>query len=408
MRRLSRIILGTLLFARLWVPPACAEGFNLAGLLDTKTTLVPGAGNGEAFSFGLEEYANLRLETDIGEYMTMRAAFNLIAAAGTPARIAGMGSAAGFSPLASTAFVGGENYIAAMELERLYCRITHGAAEVEAGLMRLAFGYGQVFSSSDYLNPRNPLAPDARPRGSLGVSASFYPPPPNIPLFDRLMDGRIQTFLAAPRNPLNSNGKGILFGLLGEQHWDRWSLQGMYHYEAPDDGSRYGAHRIGLSVKADVVVGLTLDALYQYNHEEKTDGEGLSVSLGADYSFYAGKCYVLGTYLFSGRDSTTSRKEAATGFTNRHYFYALFRYSFTDYTRGSLQCLAGFDDISFTPVVGVEHEVFQGLTLILTCQVPLDRDLFTRDGKRGELGPLPPGADEGAYELFTLNARLRF
>ncbi|MDR2517880.1 MAG: hypothetical protein LBD13_00510 [Spirochaetaceae bacterium] len=390
--------------------PAYAGDITLSGLLDTRAALAPGAGEAEAFSFGLEEYANLRLLTDIGDYMTVRAAFNLIAAAGTPARAADAVSAGGGggSSLVSTGYVGGENYVAAMELERLYCQIDVAAANLEAGLMRLAFGYGQVFSPSDYLNPRNPLMPDARLRGILGVSGSFYPPIPDCFLLSRLTDARIQVFAAAPRNPLNSSGKGFLFGLLGEQHWETWSVQGMYHYEAPDGGSRYGVHRIGMSAKVDLVLGVTFDALYQYNHEEKTAVEGLSASVSADYSFYEGKCYVIGAYLFSGQDSSTSRGAAPSGFANRHYGYAMFQYSFTDYTRASIQFLASFEDLSCTPVIGVEHEVFQGLTVSLTCQAPLDRDLFTGSGERGELGPVPPGAGGGVYALFTLKARLRF
>ncbi|MDR2495280.1 MAG: hypothetical protein LBD24_08680 [Spirochaetaceae bacterium] len=388
---------------------------TLSGLLDTKASFVPVAGpEADRFSFGFEEYANLRLKTDAGEYITFHAACNLIAAAGIPARTAEAIGASGSSALLSTNFVAGENYAAALELERLYCRITRGALDVDAGLMRLAFGYGTVFSSSDYLNPRNPLFPDARPRGVLGISAAYYP---EVPGGSGGTDIKVQTFAAAPRNPLDGSGRGALFGALGECHWDAASLQGMYHFEAPDRGSGYGVHRAGLSVKtdavirrrlsSDIIIGLTLDALYQYNHEALTGIDGLSVSAGADYSFYDGKWYVAAAYLFSGRESTTSRIRTPAGFANRHYLYALCRYHFTDYTRAGLHGIAGFDDLSFTPVATVEHEVFQGFTLSLTCQVPLDRDLFTGNGKRGEFGPLPPDAAEGAYARITLKALLR-
>jgi hypothetical protein len=63
-------------------------------------------------------------------------------------------------------------------------------------------------------------------------------------------------------------------------------------------------------------------------------------------------------------------------------------------------------DLSFTPVLTAEHELFQGFTLSLNCQIPLDRSVS--GGAAGEFGPLPPGAAAGRYFQTTLKARLRF
>lgn len=374
-----------------------AEGPSISGILDSKVSLAPGAGDADACSFGIEEYANLRMQTKIRDNAVFYAAFNLIAVAGSSAKSALEFSGLNSTGLLSTPFVGGENYAAAMELERLYVRVNSDYADVDIGLMRLAFGYGQVFGPSDFLSPRNPLFPDARPRGILGASAAFYPG-----------DTKLLGFGAAPKDPLNSKGEGFLFGLLGEHHWDMLSLQGLYGFETPRRESAYGIHRIGLSVKVDWEAGVFADGLYTYNHEAGSDIDGLAVSIGVDYSFYDGKWYVLAEYLFSGAASGTSRQEALTGFSNRNYLYGMIRYSFTDYTNAALACLAGFDDISFAPILTLNHELFQGLTLSLSGQIPLDRDLFTGSGERGELGPVPPEQTQGKYALITLKARLRF
>jgi hypothetical protein len=211
-------------------------------------------------------------------------------------------------------------------------------------------------------------------------------------------------FTAAPKDPLNSKGEGFLFGLLGEHHWDRLSLQGVYAFETPQDTSASGVHRAGLSIKVDWEVGIFADLLYAYNHSAGTDIDGLSASAGLDYSFYDGKFYVLAEYLFSGTVSATSRQEILTGFSNRNYLYASIRYSFTDYTNASLACLTGFDDISFAPIITVEEELFQGLTLSLSSRIPLDQDVFSGSGEHGEFGPVTTGS----HVFFTVKARLRF
>jgi hypothetical protein len=113
---------------------------------------------------------------------------------------------------------------------------------------------------------------------------------------------------------------------------------------------------------------------------------------------------VLVEYLFSGTVSATSRQEILTGFSNRNYLYASIRYSFTDYTNASLACLVGFDDVSFAPIVTVEHELLQGLTLSLSGRIPLDRDLFSGNGDLGEFGPVTAKS----HALITVKARLRF
>ncbi|MDR2080095.1 MAG: hypothetical protein LBP74_10285, partial [Treponema sp.] len=73
-----------------------------------------------------------------------------------------------------------------------------------------------------------------------------------------------------------------------------------------------------------------------------------------------------------------------------------------------LACLSAFSDVSFSPVLGAEHELFQGFTLSLSGRFRLDQDLFSGDGNRGELGPIPPGASGGSRFMLTARVRLLF
>jgi hypothetical protein len=86
----------------------------------------------------------------------------------------------------------------------------------------------------------------------------------------------------------------------------------------------------------------------------------------------------------------------------------MMHYGFNDYTSAGVSLIAGLEDLSFMPILSVEHEMFQGCALTVTGQIPLDRDLFRDDGSHGELGPLPPGQTKGAYFILTAKVRLRF
>jgi hypothetical protein len=377
---------------------------SFSGLLDTKVTMSAGAEDSPPFSIGLEEYANLRMQFKIRDSAIFYSAFNLIAASGSDLHNAALLGAANAGPgLMGTAFVAGENYAAALELERLYFRVNSDYADFDAGLMRLAFGYSMVFGPSDFLNPKNPLKPDARLRGILGAAVSVYP----------LDDAKFLAFAAGPKNPFAAEGEGSFTGLSWDQHWNKASLQALYAYETPKPNSEWGIHRAGLSLKADLELGIVADALYTWNPEGDFGIAGLSAAAGLDYSLADGKLYVLAEYLYSGEQSATARNAGnLSGFAEQNYLYASARYSFSDYTNGGLACIFGFDDVSFTPVLSLDHNIFQGLTLSLSAQVPLDRDLFTGNGKRGELGPIPPGqaagSERGAYFTFTTKLQLRY
>jgi hypothetical protein len=122
---------------------------------------------------------------------------------------------------------------------------------------------------------------------------------------------------------------------------------------------------------------------------------------------------VLAEYLYNGDASSTSGS-----FSNNNYLYTGLTWRFNDFTNIGFALISCFDDVSFTPVITFSHDLFQGAALTVTAQIPLDRDLFSANGKRGELGPIPPdrlqpfwdgttGAGQRIGRYFDLSARLR-
>ena len=98
---------------------------TVSGVFDSTLALRAGAGDSPAFSFGIEEYANIRFRTRLRERGSIDGAVNFIAAAGhyatdvklmteQPANVP-----AGFS---LTPYVYGQNFIAGKEAAQAQCR----------------------------------------------------------------------------------------------------------------------------------------------------------------------------------------------------------------------------------------------------------------------------------------------
>jgi hypothetical protein len=378
-------------FALFTITGSLFSQITVSGLLDSSVSMRTGAGDSPAFSYGVEEYANLRMQAKLREFAAVFCDVNFIVTAGDPAFAAA--SMAGV-----TANKGIANYYAVIEPERLYFRINTEAVRLDGGLLRLPFGYGLVWRPTDFLNPVNPLLPDARLRGVLGAGLSWYATDTlKLAGFGAAQRG------AAPHNVFSQSGEGGYAGLLFEQRWDKIDMQAIYFFESPQTGSNRGIHRAGVSLKADLELGFVLDALYSYNHEQGTGIDGLSLSGGFDYSLFDGNLVVLIEYLYNGSSSSTSINSGG-GFANEHYLYTGFTWRFDDLTTAGLALVSGFSDISFTPVVSFNRELFQGATLIFSAQIPLDRDLFSGDGNCGELGPLL----SRRYFDGSVKLRLRF
>jgi len=350
---------------------------TVSGILDSTVSFSASTGDSDTlqnFSMGIEEFANIRFQAKRENY-SVYGAVNLLAASGdyasNAARMAYLNTA---SSLASTSYVSGDNYVAAIELERLYFRLIGEYTNFDGGLMRLPFGYGQVWGSSDFLNPKNPLKPDARPRGILGAAFSWFP-------VDEI---KLLMFYSAPRYAFSKDGRGSFAGLSLDRHWNKISIQSLYSYETPDAGYKYGIHRIGQSIKADIKMnenfefGLIMDALYTYNHEAETAQDGLSFSAGIDYSFFKGRLIFLTEYLFNGENSSTAYdpQKNILGSANEHNIYTGFTLRFSDFTNLITAFIFSFADVSYTPLITLNHELFQGASLIIAAQAPFENNSF--------------------------------
>lgn len=381
---------------------SAADGPVISGQVNAVVNAAAGAAEHPDFLLGTEEYANLRLRAAVGERAVVHAAVNLVASSGANALAATTASPHGT--------IAGENYAAAIEMERLYARISSESADADLGLLRIPFGYGQAFRPTDFLNPPNPLLPDARPRGVLGGLLSAYAG----------FDHRVQLFAAGGRNPLEPGGGGSIMGAAGEAHFSRMSVQGLYAFEAPAGEVRAGTNRAGLSLKVEAEAGLAADVLYTQVYGEPAGLEGLELAVGADYSFLDGKLYALVQYLYNGpglvepddgfsellalQAAAAASGNSLPAFNRKNYLYAQTLYRFSDFTRSGLSCLASLDDLSFSPALTAEHEPFQGLTVTLTARMALDERTATGRGGRGELGP----EYSGMRALVTAAAKLRF
>ncbi|MDR0473867.1 MAG: hypothetical protein LBH43_09400 [Treponema sp.] len=358
--------------------PAQSRVPELSGVFDSTVNYTAG----DSHSWGIEEYANLRLRVRPSNKLAFNAAFNVIAVSGNYLQ----------SPGWSQIF-GNENYAANLELERLFFRINGEHIDTEAGLLRMGFGYGNIWGPSDFINPRSPLSYNARPRGVLGVNFTWYPA-------DSL---KLMVFGAAPKNAQDSGGGGIIPGFSLDQHWDRASLQVLYGYQTQLAGSPWGIHRFGLSVKADLGPGFAADALYTFNPDNPDDIEGLSASAGFDYSFLGGDLYFLTEYLFNGFSSSTAfSHDNIAGRRNHHYLSGTILYRFNDYCSAALSTAFCFDDLSFSPSLSLDYDIFQGFSMNLSVRVPLDQKILS-GGTPGEFGPAM-----GARVITNAGVKLRF
>jgi len=388
------ISLALILLTACKIHPVFAQGgkggMSMSGVFESSVSANAGAGDAPPLTYGVEEYANIRMQSKIGESAMFFGAVNFIASAGDYAVAA---EAMGVDLAA------GENYAALIELERLYFRLKSETVNFDAGLMRLPFGFSQVWGSSDFLNPKNPLKPDARPRAILGGGLSWYP----------IDDFKLQGFAVAGRDPLARNS-GIA-GVSADRHWDAASVQLLYAAERsesfPGTASSPWTHRAGLSAKADFILGLVMDMLYVYNEEIEEKVDGLSLSAGFDYSLFGANLIIIAEYLYSGAASSTSAAGGGS-FINGNYLYTGFTWRFSDYANAGLALISGIDDVSFIPLVTFNYDLFQAATLSLMAQIPIDRDVLDGGGKHGEFGPIPSGRNAGTHFYLETKVKLRF
>ncbi|MCX7788170.1 MAG: hypothetical protein N2442_10795, partial [Spirochaetes bacterium] len=362
---------------------------------------VPGYGGDEKGTFGFEQYGNLRLEAPLNRWGEVYVAGNVLAASGSSLERGATTST-------------GQGYGSIVELERLYYRLETESSDWETGLLRIPFGFGQAFRPTDFLNPPNPLNPDARPRGVLGTVYTLYPTDSII----------FRVYASLGKDPKQTDVAGASAGISGELHVPSSSIQGMYVFQAPEAGEQRPNHRMGLSFKWDGDVALTLDALYtlwgdslatnQWYDRSWHPALGLQAAAGLDASL--GSFIFLLQYFYNGggplnpKDSLAKLYEPSMGdwkslppnqrivrsdvpigdWNRRNYLHSSLLYKVDDYTRFTLSSTMNLDDGSFVPAISFEHEPFQGFSLQGTLRVFLDSHVWGL-GPAGELGPLHTG-----------------
>jgi hypothetical protein len=360
--RIPRFFLAAALLCFLH-PASALDGVSFSGLFDIKAG--GGLSNTGASFSRFESFANLRLREAAKENVVFYAAFNAQAA------------------LRKAAPAGTE--AALFEVERLYLHWTEERWGLDAGLMPLHFGYGQVFAPSDFLIKRNPIIPDARAQGVAGAALYQYP-------HDAV---KITAFSLFPVDKQVDEWQEHHFGAVFEARVAAVNVQAIYALETPSTQNENGVHFFGGSVKWDAAIGLIADGLYRYDPSRASGLEGLAASAGADYSIE--KVYLLAEYLYNGKNSATHRTAGGL-FAGRNFVDALLRWTVSDLTNVTLQGLMSLDDRSLLPSLTFAHDLAQGFTLSLTAQAPLD---LHDDGAKGELGP------DALREKFSLTAGLR-
>jgi hypothetical protein len=148
-------------------------------------------------------------------------------------------------------------------------------------------------------------------------------------------------------------------------------VQGLYVYEAPE------THTAGLSVKADLGVGLVTEAAYRYTHGVTAGIDGLAVSAGVDYSigFDTSSLYFVAEYLYAGASSSS-----ALTLPLPHNIYGLLQYSYSALGSISASCLVSFDTedaLAITPALAWNQELMQGVSLQTTLQCFAGKDSVT-------------------------------
>jgi hypothetical protein len=165
-----------------------------------------------------------------------------------------------------------------------------------------------------------------------------------------------------------------------------------------------GLHRLGLSFKADLGVGLLAECLYTINLDTPTGIEGLSVSAGVDYTIFDGNLYLLAEYLYSGNKSVSAQSAVLpSGHSGLHYLYAAGTWKFSDFASITAGCAANMEDFSCTPLFYWQYEFVQGMLLTIRALFPLDKDSFNA-GNPGELGP----KNSGRYAYCTIGLKVKF
>ncbi|HOV13847.1 MAG TPA: hypothetical protein PK771_06150 [Spirochaetota bacterium] len=427
--------------------------------------------NNGYFRWGFQNQANLRLKSNIGEYMTINLAVNINTITGNYTDLYKyLYVAEAFSSFPdimniseaklmqntfySIPFYYKNTFVGSFELERLSFKGGNDYFDIEAGLIRLARGFGNVFSPNDFFNPRDAFRL-ARPEGKMAVVATFYPED----------FWKIQNFIVAPDNPLESRGWGFKGGVSTDFSIKKFNFQFQYALLMPEmdwgkDPKDYGlpettqndfSHIAGFSMKADIEIGLFLDMIYRFDHRvlytQKYYGrdfhgyEGLEASIGFDYTipFANSNIYLLCEYMFYGsgmlhfsgdehisnmyrkngermsykdwvetpvidRTSYFDQSKKSLNFLRHNYLFGMIRMKVNDYLNIGNSYMFGADDQSGILSLFFDIEPFQSFSINITAMYPFDWKLANNEWIAGEFG----ATNLGFYQNYKITMKVKF
>lgn len=431
------------------------------------------------FTWGWNNYLNLRIKANIGEYLNFGVAFNINMLAGNYTDLYnyyGQGAKAmligaflgnptkGVPPdptllsftnqnFFSIPFYYGSTYIGSFNFDRLYFKAGNQYFDIETGLIRIPRGYGYSFSPLDLFNPKNPLNLKARPEGKLALIATFYP----------LSMWKIEAFTVAPDNPIEQKGWGFKFGTATKFNIDKFDFEFLYGLFLPDielvkDPVELGlpeytnndfTHIAGFSLKADIEIGLFVEALYRFEHRALWTGyyygkkfyawRGLEASIGIDYTInipatYA-SIYFLAEYMFNGSgmldwgehdldgiyveeedekydrwhykkpfERTPDMVNKPMNYLRHNYLFGLITFKFNSYVSLTNTYIFSIDDQSSLLGGSLDIEPFQAFSITISANFPLGWEVVDPTWNKGEFGPI----SVGYIQNWKVSAKLKF
>ncbi|AEJ20350.1 hypothetical protein [Gracilinema caldarium] len=408
------------------IPYSVASDWQWSGMSESLVRSSWGYGYNETSNnlFGIEQYANLRMKAPVGDRGIFISSVNLYIQSGSSNEV---------NENNTDSF-----YSSTIDVDRLYYQIKGDSFATDMGILRLSFGFGQLFRPTDFLIHPNPRNPDARPRGILGLVCNWYP-------MDTL---KMSFFGTGPYDTTETNGRTSLAGIVSEHHGNHWSVQGLYAIQAGRPAMKVGSvtlrdatneplHRFGSSIKYDGPVSIVFDALYTldmhwlhtqtYYTRDWIWYRGLEAAIGLDFSINDGMFIITSQYWYNGGSALVSQDSIDMLYTkdwintvpeqrsfnvnlplgdlNRmHYFIVNGIYKIDDYTMLGSNALIALEDGSFLCSFNIDHTLFQGTTVSLVNKIPVDMTMLYPSGWYGELGP----AHVGYWVEMTLKLVMRF
>lgn len=416
------------------------------------------------FNWGLNNFLNLRLNSEINEYISFGFAININTFSGsftnfynyffpdslfTQLQDPSSDKSTLFKKdsvikIFSLPFYYRSSYVGSIELERLYFKAGNDFFDIETGLIRISSGQKESsFSPIDFLNPRNPLNPTARPDPRLAILVTFYP----ANLFN------VQIFTIAPDNPLESKGWDFKFGTKAKFFFKKFNFEVLYslflpqiEYEKdpkninlPESVNNDFTHIAAISFKIDIEIGLFFDILYRFEHKSFKSGkyygktfygyEGLEASFGIDWTLPGGIVYMKLEYLFYGsgmldwwdeideiyilewkyknpydRSLLLKSEKKVLNFLRHNYIFGLVNVKVNDYLRLGASYLFGADDQSGLLTIFSEIEPFQAFTINVSGMFPFDWSMINKDWRVGEFS----ATNLGYYHRWLIMCKVKF